>query len=235
MTKAQEKAAQALANRRDAYAKKVSGLLHHIGLRSYAKEMGAAFDAGTDADTFAATIAAREPVGAAVHAVKAEAMDHAEVQLRLRIDKVLGELADHGNDVDAYAPHPGYRSHGHQAEMAKAKHNFVHSITQDRDAGSYRRHGEPHFRVGSPDRVEALVAQARSIAAGQYDAFICKLVGKVGPGAKSATLEGSHVWGSSILTVEMADGTAQRWHTQQIVNTSVLGNPYYQWPTRLMK
>ena len=70
-------------------------------------------------------------------------------------------------------------------------------------------------------------------AAAQYDAFIAKLIRKIGD-FDSATLTGSHVWGYSILTVTKGAAT-ERWGTRQIVNQSVLGKLFNQWPSRKIK
>ncbi len=64
--------------------------------------------------------------------------------------------------------------------------------------------------------------------------FICKLVAKVGE-VTEASIAGNHIWGESYLTVTTIAGAKQTWKTQQIVNVSVLGNYFNQWPTRLMK
>jgi hypothetical protein len=68
----------------------------------------------------------------------------------------------------------------------------------------------------------------------QYTAFIQKLEGKVGAHT-AAALDGSHVWGFSILTVTKADGTVEKWKTEQIINVSVLGKVFNQWPSRKVK
>lgn len=78
------------------------------------------------------------------------------------------------------------------------------------------------------------VIDACEAASMQYTAFIAKLENKIGAHT-TATLEGSHVWGYSILTVTLADGSIQCWKTQQIVNTSVLGTLFNQWPSRKVK
>jgi hypothetical protein len=69
----------------------------------------------------------------------------------------------------------------------------------------------------------------------QFRAFAAKLEHKVGAitEAKLQVLNG--VWGESYLYVTTAEGVAQCWKTQTIVNRSVLDNLFYQWPTRTIK
>ena len=43
------------------------------------------------------------------------------------------------------------------------------------------------------------------------------------------------MWGYSVLTVTKEDGSVERWKTQQIMNISVLGLLFAQWPSRKMK
>ncbi len=82
--------------------------------------------------------------------------------------------------------------------------------------------------------IDRFISNSEQDAALQYDAFICKMVAKVGD-VTDATLQGDHVWSHSILTVTLPDGSQQRWKTQQIVNYSVYGTPYLQWPSRIVK
>ncbi|MNE44768.1 hypothetical protein D3C80_1390130 [compost metagenome] len=86
----------------------------------------------------------------------------------------------------------------------------------------------------SPNGCALFVKQAQENASAQYDAFIAKLEAKIGE-VTAAILSGEHVWGHSILTVTKADGTTEKWKTQMIVNVSVLGNLFNQWPTRKVK
>lgn len=72
-------------------------------------------------------------------------------------------------------------------------------------------------------------------ARAQFLEYAWKLDTKVGAvtEAKLQTLNG--VWGESYLYVTTAEGVAQCWKTQTIINHSVYGTPYFQWPTRIVK
>lgn len=252
LTKKEIRAAEVLASRRAAFEKKVRSLLGHVGGvgRNLQRELEAAFakvegtEYGAAAEALAAEIAGREPVGRAIHGVKAEAVLFAEAEARKVVARVEKELAEAGWDRQAYAPYP-YRLHAgtHEYDRAKAKYGLVHQLTTSA-AERYRSRsmGDPDPAKMDPDMVERFVDNARRDAAHQYDAFICKMVAKVGP-CEDAALSGSHVWGSSILTVTKAnsgdrndpDHVIERWHTQQICNQTKYGRPYLQWPSRLMK
>jgi hypothetical protein len=239
-TKKEQKAAEVLANRRAAFEKKVRALLGHVSGRVKRAELDAAFakvegtEYGPAADALAAEIASREPVGRAVHDQKADAVKYAEEEARRIVARVEKELADAGWDRQAYAPYPMRIHAGTRDYGAKAKYSLVQQLTTHAE-GTYRSlsFGEPDPVVMDPEGVERFVDGARRDAALQYDAFICKMVAKVGP-CDDAELDGSHVWGSSYLTVKKG-AASEVWHTQQIANQTKYGRPYLQWPSRLMK
>lgn len=235
-TKAQERAAAIAQRKREAFMNKARGLLGHVSIRIMQSEADAAFDAGMTADTFAAQVASREPVGRAVHAQKVDSVNRAEKEAREFVARVMAEMEKAGWDLEAAAPYPrGLNSWSSEFKAKRDRHNTFSRLTTADKSKGYQSYGRaPYFVVRDDKAVERFVQEARDMAAGQYDAFICKLVSKVGE-CKDATLEGSHVWGYSHLTVTLLDGSTQVWRTQQILNWSVLGNPYNQWPTRLLK
>jgi hypothetical protein len=239
MTKAQERAAEVLANRKAAYLKKVHSLLGHLARNAVLKEADLAFRDGRSADDFAAEVAAREPVGKAVHALKADAVASAELDARDVVERVRTDLEAHGWDVHAVAPYPSNRVLYDRAAYAraKAKYGLYNRLIMDDPKFGYQgsRSGDPRIVVINPTSAERFVNEAREMAAANYDAFIVKLVGKTGKDVVSAKLDGNHVWGHSTLIIIRKDGRTERWFTQQIVNYSGLGTPYNQWPTRLLK
>lgn len=239
MTKKAEKAAQVAANKLAAFNRRVTTLTAHAAHRIPADERTAAFDAGKTAEEFAAEVASREPVGAALFAAKAEAVEYAAEEARKEIAKLREELVAGGWNLTVVAPHPDratrYTTSG---ERATARRNQFADITKSDPAKGYQRTapGEPYYVVMDDDRVARYVERAASEAALYYDKFIVKMVAKVGP-CLDARIEGSHVWSHSILTVMLPGEPVryQRWKTQQIVNYSVYGRAYLQWPSRIVK
>lgn len=175
------------------------------------------------------------PVTAAVLPLKEQAQDRAEQEARQMIKTALNLLEENGWDARAVAPYPdSLRVGREQYRRMKAKHDFVLRITTTDHSKYYGSFRGPHYVLRCPEHEERFVKLARDEAAAQYDMFVIKLVGKVGP-VTEAKLEGSHVWGHSFLTVRNADGTQDIWKTQQIVNRSGLGTMFNQWPTRKLK
>lgn len=235
MTKKEEKAAEVLANRQAAFDRKVQTLTGHVAKRIAAKELREAFAAGMTAEAFAAVIATREPVGAALHSAKADAVKDAGEQARAYVARVREDLIAHGWDINAAAPYPWGRR-DFQSDLARAKSTAYGSLTKDDPAKGYqsrRPNNDPIFVVMDDERIARFVENAEREAALYYDAFIVKMVAKVGE-CESAAIDGSHVWAHSILTVTKRQGV-ERWHTQQITNTSKLGLRFPQWPSRLLK
>ena len=246
-TKAATKAAEVEARRVEQYEAKVRRLTGQTVSQRLAKaDVLAAYAAGTTADDFAVQIAAREPVGRIVHPLKADAVKSAGDRARATIERVRADLEAHGWKLKDVAPYP----RNSYDRPARAKASLYGSLTKEDEVASRawydaapEAEGEArreYFRAGRPEIVrmsergcERHIATAEEVAAFEYDAFICKLVAKVGD-CDDAALEGSHVWGHSILTVRKGD-TVERWKTQQIWNVSKLGNPYPQWPTRIVK
>lgn len=233
MTKAEENRLRIREDKANAFARKVRTLLGHVIVDN--ATLRAAFDAGKEAEPYAASVAAKEPVGAALHDKKADAVKSAGEDARAYVGKVREDLIKHGWDLNAAAPYP-YREHGYKADAAKLKHNNYSRLTTSDPAKGYqsrRMNNDPHFVIMDDASVERFVEQAERAAAMYYDAFICKMVAKVGV-CDGATCEGNHVWSHSILTVTKGE-TVERWKTQQIINVSKLGLHFPQWPSRLMK
>lgn len=176
------------------------------------------------------------PIVAAVAPLKEDAIKRAEEEANKLIVHITKVLAEHDNDLEKAAPYPkscGPEYRSREDYMLKlSKHKLYGSVVKHRQGS--RRIYEPDFVDVYQPYVDKFVDQAKKDAAFQYDAFVVKLVKKIGD-TTEATLSGNHVWGFSILHVTLADGTKQNWKTQQIVNVSKLGKLFNQWPTRKQK
>jgi hypothetical protein len=181
------------------------------------------------------------PIEAAVMPLKAEAQDRAEQVARLLIAKVYAELEAAEWKINVVAPYPqSMRDSRKVYHEKKARQVFVTSLTTmffpngDKMNPVITRWDDMEFIVRKDDEaVERIVKRVRADAATQYDAFVAKLVQKVGA-HDAATLVGSHVWGHSILTVQRGP-VSERWKTQMIINVSKLGKLFNQFPTRKVK
>lgn len=249
-TKKELKAAAVEEGKRVAFVRRVRTLTGQlVGERMDVGAALTAYKAGTTADAYAAELASREPVGRVVHPLKADAVKTATDKANGIVARVRAALEAAGWNIDAVAPYVRGSAWDHAVRAANAKRSLYSTLTEeDRDATrawhaaapqdeearrEYFRKGRPEIVTMSERGVARFVERHEQEAAFQYDAFICKLVAKIGD-CDGAELSGSHVWAHSILTVRKGD-TVENWKTQQIWNVSKLGLEFPQWPTRLMK
>jgi len=166
------------------------------------------------------------------HAVAA-----AEEFAKKKIESMREELAKHDFDMDLAAPQPqAWRCSQTQYRAAKAREFMFDQVTSM--DSSRRDRYDPHPRsyvVIDDEKCRRFIAEAAENASSQYDQFAHKLAGKIGPGAVTVSIRGSHVWGYSILTVEMDDQSELYWKTTMILNCSKLGKVFNQFPSRKVK
>ena len=168
---------------------------------------------------------------AAVEPLRADAIARAEQRARNWAARIEAELEAAGGDLNVYAPYPRSTDGDYKQRLARRK--AIEAIVTHKEVVS-RRISDPEIVSINAARVERIVAFAREDASASFDAYAAKLAGKVGE-IRSASICGASLWDGSLLTVENEAGAIQRWHTQQIVNCSVLGKVFNQWPTRLRK
>ena len=186
-------------------------------------------------------------IASAVEPQRAAAIEAVRVAATERIERFRAQLAEHNGNVGAFAPRPV----SHQTKETGTKwcgrgnwkateraHKFAMSITtdvNDQQSEKWSRWYDPSAcRAINEAAAQRWIDQCADAADADYSAFISKLTAKVGD-VVTADLAGDHVWSHSVLTVERADGSVERWKTQRIINTSVHGLLFNQWPTRKVK
>lgn len=173
------------------------------------------------------------PIEVAVAPLKNDAIEAAVRWATNEIEQVRAEMEKAGWDREIAAPYPKSFGMSRPAYVkAKSRHDRFVLLTKGR-VGS-RRPSEPDFADMWPERCDLFIDEAKKSAAAQYDAFVAKLVFKIGD-VTAAVLDGNHVWSHSILTVTKADGSVEHWKTRQITNVSKLGKYFPQYPTRKVK
>jgi hypothetical protein len=177
------------------------------------------------------------PVYLAVMPLKEAAIARAEKHANEQVTSMTEALKTADWRINVVAPRPNsYRMSRFEYKQCAGRRSMFDSITTDRKGQSVlMRYEDTERRVDLCDkRIANFISCAKKDAAAQYDAFVEKLVAKVGD-VTAATLAGCHVWGHSVLTVVTAAGESQRWQTQMIMNVSCLGKLFNQWPTRKLK
>lgn len=175
------------------------------------------------------------PIAQAVEPLRQDAMASATEYARKLAATMAANIEHAGWDINVAYPHPrgtlGRAEYKRAAMLCQLAQYFTK--TDEVKHSVCRRPSDPHYVVLDQAGIDRYVEEARKDASAQYDLFIAKLEEKVGAHS-GATLNGNHVWGHSILMVVTPSGI-QHWKTQQIINTSVLGKVFNQWPTRLVK
>ena len=174
------------------------------------------------------------PIELAVLPMKQDAIHSADLRAQGYVQGVKEKLATAGWDLEKVAPYPRASGMSKKDYMsALANHQMYASLTKW--GAATRRPHDPCYVDMDEKKVLEFIEQRKRDAAAQYDAFVIKLVEKVGNGVVLAKISGNHIWGSSILTVQFADGRTEWWHTQQITNVSKYWKFFNQWPSRKMK
>lgn len=182
------------------------------------------------------------PVTAAVEPAREKAIERAAKFAAERVEQIKAELEANDWDVNATAPYPNAsRCDRREYKMGQAKHALVHSLVQA-DASRKvqlkpweRSDHHPEYVVMSDEGVARFIEQARQAASTDYDAYILKLVEKVGEVKTAVMVTTSNVWNVSYVIVTDETGQETIWKTQQIINVSVLGKLFNQYPTRKVK
>jgi hypothetical protein len=160
-------------------------------------------------------MAAMEPARAALEAMCLK-------QLKFQSDKIEARLNECGGDFKAAYPYNSGREMYARREVAR-------SLTvMAPNAPCVSRPSWPEPRVMRPDLAEWQAAQSRAFAASFIDAFVAKMLTKVGT-VESASYSGSaDPFSNSRLVV---NGVV--WNTKCIINVSKYGKLFNQWPTRM--
>ena len=168
-------------------------------------------------------------IEAAVRPLKEEAIDRAVSLAEKIIREVKEELARVEWDANKVAPMPSSHMSTATYRQGKTKYTLYRLVTKPLHGS--RRLKDPDVRVESKEHEDRFLAKAREDAALSYEAFILKMVEKIGK-VESAKLTGTHVWGYSFLDVVKEGGLKERWKTSMIVNVSKYGLLFNQFPSR---
>lgn len=172
-----------------------------------------------------------------------------------RADRLLERLEKCNGDALAAAAHPKTWDEIHFSdqrgmfqrmaeENTRAVYNEIKRWSTRNDPKKQpqtHQKGATDFRTRRPaHEIEAeLMKEAHGITEHDFDTYSIKLAGKIALPVESATITGK-LWNYSFLVARIESGfwngserqPFQRWKTQMILNTSVLGKLFNQWPTR---
>jgi hypothetical protein len=154
-------------------------------------------------------------------------------QLISQTDRVLAMLAEDGWDAEKRFSYPTGSMSREAYRRAQALYELVHACTTG--TKSCRAWKDPDIRVEKPDTFATIAKQAARMARAALEGYCHKLAAKIDDtGIACGKVEyagGTDPWGFSHVIINSGE---QRWRTRMIVNVSVYGKPFNQWPTRLI-
>lgn len=187
------------------------------------------------------------PIAKAVEPLRTQAVNYATTYAKQTIKTIIEALSKAGWDAKEVAPYPMRNLSRFEHAQALDKYRLYRQVTTHDHDGTYlaaKTKGVVAHSMNSPEilkkdteREEEYVRLQVRMAVQSYDAYVGKLVFKIGA-VKSAELTGTEsadLWVRSTLVVEKEDGSVERWTTQMIWNRSVYGRWFPQWPTRQAK
>jgi hypothetical protein len=174
------------------------------------------------------------PIARAILPLKSDAVRRAKEEAERLVGNIAKILENAGWDINVAAPRPDGGMPRPQYVAAQSKRTLFSSLTKNVEQFVTYRRSAPEPVKMDEAKIARFVVEAQQAAEVEYDAFVAKMVEKVGT-CTSATLSGSHVWGYSLLTLTKADGSTETWKTQMIVNVSKLGKLFNQFPSRKVK
>lgn len=164
------------------------------------------------------------PIALAIAPLRKQAADNARDWATKAAAAAKVKLEAAGFDLDKAAPEAGRGASMAQRRAIAATRAYYFGFL------TLKGNGYAWSEVCAQRFIDNTVAATEA----SFDSFVLKLDGKVGAHTAAELIAGA-TWDYSILRVTMADGTVQKWKTQSIVNCSVLGTLFNQWPTRLIK
>jgi hypothetical protein len=173
-------------------------------------------------------------VAAAVAPLQEAALAQAEKNAEEYVASILAKYA--GQNINVVAPRPTARMHTKDYNRAQSFRNALEQLmtaVYGPYTSYYAQDDAPRYLIADSKKIEKFIKDELEAAGSSFILYVAKLEEKVGEGVTAASVEG-RLWTGSVLTVKKGDVT-ERWHTQQIINRSSLGNAFNQWPTRKMK
>lgn len=156
------------------------------------------------------------------------------------VQHLMDVLAKAGWNLNAVAPEPDYKMSRTAYNSAASRRQTYNRLVTQPD------HGQPSYLRRSVAKDEPLIVKpneagrkhyieaSKAEAAARYDAFIQKMIEKIGKPVENAKLTGS-IWTGCQIWVRCVDGEEQIWNTKMIINFSKYQLMFNQFPSRRAK
>jgi len=171
-------------------------------------------------------------IAIAVQPIKQASIDAAVEATHEVVANIKAKLEAADWDLNVAFPRPGINASRATYMALKAAHDYARSLVSPVKCS--RRPSEPLLVTWCEEGVARAIKNAADDAAFQYEAYVCKLIKKVGECDAAKMGFNGGVWFDSDLVVTKGDAK-EVWNTKCIVNRSVHGKVFNQFPTRLRK
>jgi len=169
----------------------------------------------------------------AVSPIKQSSIDAAEQNAKEFLATTKAKFEAAGWDINQVAPFP--RKNCSDAEF-KVVYKYRKSLAMlVKFTGVSGRRDQPQIVCWDDVYANKFIEQTKEEAALQYEMYVAKLIKKIGDvtEAKMGYING--LWMNSTLIVTKTNGSIEKWNTKCIINRSVYGKLFNQFPTRKTK
>jgi hypothetical protein len=142
---------------------------------------------------------------------------------------LMSVLEKHFFDLDQAAPKPTSKMSREQYLRMQNYRYMLMDMTTPVGGGANQT-----MRSPSPEKKAKYAEECKANAIASYEAWVAKIIQKIGKPVVKATMKGDP-WSGSTINVTCDDGEEQIWHTQMIINRSVYNKLFNQFPTRRQK
>lgn len=156
---------------------------------------------------------------------RSEYVREAKLRAAKHVEAVLKNIAKYDWNLSKYSPNSSRSVEG------KIRMNLARSLTTP--VKSSRTMREDEIVKRNPAGEKRFIDNAVKMAEDNFDAFVAKMVLKVGP-VIDAKMTGT-IWTNCNLTVTTDKGETEVWTTKAILNFSKYGKMFNQFPTRKKK
>lgn len=168
----------------------------------------------------------------AIEPLRSAAEDFAIESANGAVMRVIAWLHEGNADLNEIAPHVAYGHYDYDTNGRKRA--MIGELCDRKDSVLARN--VPQIMILNPTKICEFVARQKKQAGLDFDAFVEKLIIKIGKATKVELITSAHnPWLNSMLKCTMTDGSVEHWQTQMIINQSSLGKLFHQFPTRRIK
>lgn len=218
--------------------------------RGLVRELNAALRAKKEQEDAKRPVGARhenisQHVDTAIAPIRDQMRAAYDTKLQEQYQTVKARLEANGMDFNKAFPRPSSSgmSRAQYVTARRTREAAEQWVSPDPDKPRPYRFEDPNYvkpKHTDEQRRAVIDQKAKELAQMAYKDYVGKLSGKIKDAANGVPVAdvshrmGQDLWDWSVLDAKLENGETLHFQTKQILNISVLGTPYNQWPTRLI-